>query len=144
MIQLTYTFSSQAELAAHLAALQGQAAPAAPEAAPAKKSKPATSAPAPAVPAPTAPIAEAAVVDAPEPKQTSESATTPPAAAPAAEPAAIDYGVLQKAVFILAAKSREACAKLVAEFGVKTFKELDQSRWPEALAAVNSKIAELS
>lgn len=73
--------------------------------------------------------------------------TAEPAAAPEpkAEPSApsVDYPTLQKAVFALAGKNREAAGAMAATFGVKTFKELDSSRWAEALAAVNAKIAEL-
>ena len=74
-----------------------------------------------------------------------------PTAAPveAAQPAStaatdkVDYPTLQKAVFTLAGKSRDAATALAASFGVKTFKELPESKWAEALAAVQSKLAEL-
>lgn len=59
------------------------------------------------------------------------------------QPAAIEYSVLQKAVFALAGKSREAAAGLAAEFGVKTFKELPSEKWFEALNAVYAKIEAL-
>jgi hypothetical protein len=55
----------------------------------------------------------------------------------------VDYPVLQKAVFALAGKSREAAAAVAASMGVKTFKELPADKWGEALAAVNDKLAEL-
>jgi hypothetical protein len=55
----------------------------------------------------------------------------------------VDYPTLQKAVFALAGKSREAAAAVAASMGVKTFKELDQSKWAEALAAVTDKLTEL-
>lgn len=55
----------------------------------------------------------------------------------------VDYPVLQKAVFALAGKSREAAAAVAGSFGVKTFKELPQDKWADALAAVNDKLAEL-
>jgi hypothetical protein len=51
--------------------------------------------------------------------------------------------VLQKAVFTLAGKSREAAAAVAASFGVKTFKDLPSDKWADALAAVNAKLAEL-
>lgn len=90
--------------------------------------KPTPAKPAAASTPPTAPAAAA-----PEPKvESSES-----------KPASVEYPVLQKAVFALAAKSREAATALVAEFGVKTFKELDPSKWADALAAVNAKLAEV-
>lgn len=77
-----------------------------------------------------------------------KTAAEPTPTAPSAEekqPAstAVEYPVLQKAVFALAGKSRDAAAAVAASFGVKTFKDLDAARWGEALAAVNAKIAEL-
>jgi type IV secretory pathway VirB10-like protein len=82
----------------------------------------------------------------PDPKR--ESAAEPSAPeAPAAQTASssepVDYPTLQKAVFALAGKSREAAAAVAASMGVKTFKELDQSKWADALVAVNAKLAEL-
>lgn len=73
----------------------------------------------------------------------STAATSSPA--PAAEPPApaVDYPTLQKAVFALAGKSREAAAAVAAGFGVKTFKDLPADKWADALAAVNAKLAEL-
>lgn len=66
------------------------------------------------------------------------------AEAPAEEqPAAVDYPTLQKAVFALAALNREAVIATAGSFGVKTFKELDQSKWAAALEAVQAKVAEL-
>jgi hypothetical protein len=53
----------------------------------------------------------------------------------------VDYPTLQKAVFALAGKSREAAAAVAASLGVKTFKELDQSKWADALEAVNERLA---
>lgn len=94
--------------------------------------------------------------DIPAPKaQKAEKAT--PAAAPAEAPASAastatssdspastcDYPTLQKAVFTLAGKSREAAAAVAATFGVKTFKELPEDKWADALAAVQAKTAEL-
>ncbi len=55
----------------------------------------------------------------------------------------VEYPVLQKAVFALAGKSREAAAAVAASMGVKTFKELPADKWAEALIAVNDKLAEL-
>jgi len=80
-----------------------------------------------------------------------EPAPTPTIAEPVAvleqkaEPSApaVDYPTLQKAVFALAGKSREAAAEVAKSFGVPTFKNLEEARWGEALAAVNAKIAEL-
>lgn len=71
-------------------------------------------------------------------------ASTAAAASPAPAPApAVEYTVLQKAVFTLAGKSREAAAAVAASFGVKTFKDLPSDKWADALAAVNAKLAEL-
>ena len=110
-----------------------------PEATPAPKpsraAKPAPAAQAPDATSPaTAPAPAAPVETAPTPA----SDTTPPAAAPS-----VEYPVLQKAVFALAGKSREAAAAVAASFGVKTFKELDSTKWADALAAVNAKLAEV-
>lgn len=58
-------------------------------------------------------------------------------------PTAVDYPTLQKAVFALAALNREAVIATAGSFGVKTFKELDQSKWAAALDAVQAKVAEL-
>jgi len=64
--------------------------------------------------------------------------------ASSAEPSkSVDYPVLQKAVFALAGKSREAAAAVASSFGVKTFKELPADKWGEALGAVQEKLAEL-
>lgn len=108
-----------------------------------------TSAPAPAAAsaetaAPASTAATAPQETAADPKPVAEpSAPVAPAAQPASSTAPVEYPVLQKAVFTLAGKSREAAAAVAASMGVKTFKELDQSKWAEALAAVNAKIAEL-
>ncbi len=91
-----------------------------------KPAKKQVAAPSPAPAVDTPPTATEAAVAAPEPKVE-----------------AIKYEVLQKAVFTLAGKSRDAASAVAAGFGVKTFKELDQSKWAEALAAVNAKIEEL-
>lgn len=69
-----------------------------------------------------------------------ETAKAEPTEAPAAT---VEYPVLQKAVFALAGKSRDAAAAVAASFGVKTFKDLDAGKWGEALVAVKAKIAEL-
>lgn len=63
------------------------------------------------------------------------------APAPAAAPATVDYPTLQKAVLALAGKSRDAAAAIAASFGVKTFKELAQDKWADALEAVNERLA---
>lgn len=74
------------------------------------------------------------------------SAPATPAASTASSPAptsSVDYATLQKAVFALAGKSRDAAAAVAASMGVKTFKELGQDKWAEALGAVQEKLAEL-
>lgn len=76
-----------------------------------------------------------------QPTATEEAVAAPESQAEA--PAAIDYPTLQKAVFALAGKSRDAASAVAASFGVKTFKELPADKWADALAAVNAKIEEL-
>jgi hypothetical protein len=71
------------------------------------------------------------------------SAQEAPAASTASSSEPVEYPVLQKAVFALAGKSREAAAAVAASMGVKTFKELPADKWGDALAAVNAKLAEL-
>jgi hypothetical protein len=94
-----------------------------------------------------APKAEKSKEVAADPKPAAEPSTPEAPAAQTAssdEPAtSVDYPTLQKAVFALAGKSREAAASVAASFGVKTFKELDASKWGDALAAVNDKLADL-
>lgn len=82
----------------------------------------------PAPAADTKPTAAAAKADVPEQK---------------AKPS-VEYPVLQKAVFDLAAKSRPAVMEVAATFGVKTFKELSADRYAEALEAVKAKHASLT
>ena len=90
-----------------------------------------------AKPAKQEPVQDAA----PAPEVTAEPQA---AEAPAEEQlAAVDYPTLQKAVFALAALNREAVIATAGALGVKTFKELDQSKWAAALEAVQAKIAEL-
>lgn len=89
-----------------------------------------------AKPAKQEPAQEAA----PAPEVTAEPQA---AEAPTEAPTAVDYPTLQKAVFALAALNREAVIATAGSFGVKTFKELDQSKWAAALEAVQAKVAEL-
>lgn len=79
------------------------------------------------------PAAEPSTPEAPAASTASSSEASP----------SVDYPVLQKAVFALAGKSRDAAAAVAAGFGVKTFKELPADQWADALAAVNAKLAEL-
>lgn len=89
-----------------------------------------------AKPAKQEPVQEAV----PAPEVTAEPQA---AEAPTEAPTAVDYPTLQKAVFALAALNREAVIATAGSFGVKTFKELDQSKWAAALEAVQAKVAEL-
>lgn len=82
-----------------------------------------------------------------------------PAASTASSSAPVEYPALQKAVFTLAGKSRDAATEVAKSFGVKTFKELaanpdadpkvtpyvekEPGLFAKALAAVEAKIAEL-
>lgn len=90
-----------------------------------------------------------AVKPAPEPEAAPPQPTAAPEVAPApvAAPAApepgIDYPTLQKAVFALVAKNRDLATQIAAGFGVRTFKELDASRWGDALVAVNTALSEM-
>jgi hypothetical protein len=53
------------------------------------------------------------------------------------------YAVLQKAVFALAGKSREAAMALNKEFGVSHMKDLPEGLRRKALAAAEAKLLEL-
>ena len=133
---MTLTFISiEAARAALLeipsSSLVGGPAPEAAEPKPAKAPK-AEKAPAPA-PVPTPP---AEVVEAPKPEPVATTSSPKPSES-------VDYPTLQKAVFALASKSRDAAAAVAATMSVKTFKELAEARWGEALVAVNAKLAEL-
>lgn len=111
-----------------------------------KPAKPVKSTPAatPAPAAPTQPTAEAVAETAAPEKTAEESARiAEPVADAAPASTAVDYPTLQKAVFTLAGKSREAAAAVAASFGVKTFKELPEAKWADALSAVQAKTAEL-
>jgi hypothetical protein len=101
---------------------------------------------------PAASPAPDAAASAPAPVASAPAASaTPPVDAPAASTSpkadAVDYPTLQKAVFKLAGiagTGRDAATSLLAQFAVKTFKDLDSSKWTEALAAVEAKIEQLS
>lgn len=77
---------------------------------------------------------------APAPKAAAAKAPSPARAAPAA----IEYSVLQKAVFELAAKNTDAVMAVLAGLDVKSAKELPAARYQEALDAVKAKLAELN
>lgn len=84
-----------------------------------------------AVPAPAEPVK----VEAPKPEPVATTSSPKPSAS-------VDYPTLQKAVFALAGKSRDAAAAVAKSFDVKTFKELPEAKWGDALAAVNAALAE--
>lgn len=96
----------------------------APKATKAEKAKPAA--------APVASASAPSTTPKPEPEATTSSEKPS---------ASVDYPTLQKAVFALAGKSRDAAAAVAASFGVKTFKELPEAKWAEALAAVQTATA---
>lgn len=78
-----------------------------------------------------------------EETETETAVDATPKAEESASTEAVDYPTLQKAVFELAGKSRDAAASVASSFNVKTFKELEPKQWAEALKAVKSKIEEL-
>ena len=75
------------------------------------------------------------VVEAPKPEPVATISSPKPTAS-------VDYPTLQKAVFALAGKSRAAAAAVAGDFGVKTFKELPEAKWSDALDAVNAALAQ--
>jgi|VirMetMinimDraft_7_1064189.scaffolds.fasta_scaffold00110_25 hypothetical protein len=75
------------------------------------------------------------------PKETNAAPIITPSTALADTPAP-EYQTLKTAVFTLAGKSREAVVAIAAEFGVKTFTELTEDKWADALVAVNAALAE--
>lgn len=157
MIQVTLTFVSIEALRAALleipeTSLVGSNATAVvtlppktePDTAKVTAKKSSTPAATPAAAASTQPTAEVvAETAAPEKTVAESSPTAEPVEVAAPASTAVDYPTLQKAVFTLAGKSRDAAAAVAASFGVKTFKELDAAKWADALAAVQAKTAEL-
>ena len=151
MISITLNFKSieaarAALLEIPLSALAGgEDSKQAAEVKPAKTAKPAKQEPAQdAAPAPGVKAEPQAAKAEPQAAKAEPQAAEAPAEAPAEEqPTAVDYPTLQKAVFALAAINREAVIATAGAFGVKTFKELDQSKWAAALEAVQAKVAEL-
>jgi hypothetical protein len=85
-----------------------------------------------------------ASVSAPSTAPKSEPAQEPVATTSSVKPSesAVGYPTLQKAVFALAGKSRDAAAAVAKSFDVKTFRELPEAKWGEALVAVNAALAE--
>lgn len=134
MIQVTLNFPDQAALVQFFTSVS---APAPVKVEAPKSVKPVAEKPAPTVSKPAAVASgtpqnsEQSVDPKPEPEATTSSAKPS---------ASVDYPTLQKAVFALAGKSRESAAAVAASMGVKTFKELPEARWAEALAAVNTAL----
>lgn len=92
-------------------------------------------------------ISASHLVGAPDPKPVATAVSQPDATAASTDSSpnvseSVDYPTLQKAVFALAGKSREAAGAVAASFGVKTFKELPEDKWGAALVAVNAALAE--
>ena len=139
MIQITLTFTS---LSAALMALreipENTLNGALTDITPAEEEVAAEPAPKPVKKAKPSPAPAPALVAAPAPPTVTPTVDPLPGVAPA-----VQYAELQKAVLLLAGKNRDAALALAQTMGVKTFKELDAARWPEALAAVNNKIVEL-
>lgn len=151
MIQITLTFNSIEAARAALLEIPTSAL-AAPAAAKVEAPKPSAKAEKPAATQPAEKAAKPASTEtataSPSEGNVTPAATTTAShtASPASssEPAkSVDYPTLQKAVFALAGKSRDAAAAVAGSFGVKTFKELPEDKWGDALAAVSDKLAEL-
>ena len=85
--------------------------------------------------------------------ETKKPAPTPPAQETQAAPAAtatvspseskVDYKTLQAAVFKLAGKSKPAVMKFLADYGVKTAKDIPEAKWAAALASADAALGEL-
>lgn len=95
-------------------------------------------------PKPVKPAATPAAAKSTPAPATTAAATASPSETGPAPASSVDYPTLQKAVFALAGKSRESAAAVAQSFGVKTFKELPEARWTEALAAVKTAMADLT
>lgn len=133
MIQVTLNFPDQAALVQFFTSVSAPA--------PVKVEAP-KPVPTPAAPATVTKTAKATAPVAPATESPSDPKPEPEATTSSAKPSAsVDYPTLQKAVFALAGKSRESAAAVAASMGVKTFKELPEARWAEALAAVNNALA---
>lgn len=150
-ISVTLSFASQDELLAFFAgkatkpftggaSLAGEGLKPTPE-----KTEKAAQAPASSAQAAIKTVAKAEPkVETPKP-ETAAATSGQAAAAASTASAVVDYATLQKAVFALANKSREAAGEVAASLGVANFKGFEQNAEgrPAALAAVNAKLAEL-
>lgn len=134
MIQVTLTFTSIAAAIAALGALPGVDAALA-----TVKDTPKPTVEKPKAEKTAASPAATPAVDSAPAKPKADAASQEPAA----DEGVLDYAVLQKAVFALAGKSRDAALEVNQQFGVKTMKELPEGKRREALAAVNAKLASL-
>lgn len=146
MIQITLNFASIEAARAALLEIPTSALVAAAAPAPAKVEDPKSVEAGARAATQPAPVAEKAASTAPATDSPSEGNVTPAATATASptKPAdSVDYATLQKAVFALAGKSRDAAAAVAGSFGVKTFKDLPETKWGEALAAVQAKLVGL-
>lgn len=141
-IQVTFNFADEAALLAFFANRAGVEVK--PAAAP-KAAKPAASPAAETKAAKTETATESpseAQAD-PKPAAAEPSAPASTAASTVSSPAAgeLPYEVLQKAVFKLVAnKTGAAAQKIMAQFGVKNFKEVPPEKRAEALAAVEAEL----
>lgn len=88
----------------------------------------------PAETAASKPTAEAAKADAPAEKAKSSEQ-------PAGDTEVLDYTVLQKAVFALAAEDKDATLEIRDTFGVTNFKDLPEGKRREALKVVTDRLA---
>lgn len=152
-ITVTLTFANAAELVAYfqgtslVPVTKTEVKPEAAKAEPAKKSKADATASAPASQQAEQPVAETPATTPETGGEQGNAAAEPsepevPAASTSSSPKPVDYATLQKAVFTLAGKDKASAMAVAASFKVKTFKELPEDKWAEALAAVNAKIAE--
>lgn len=136
MITVTLTFRSIDAAVRALREIPEAALVSAPVAAPVVKDET-------PIPKPAKTAAEPVAAQARPTAERAEGPAQAAAAASAETAASVDYPTLQKAVFALAAKSREAAAAIAQSFGVRTFRELPADKWADALTAVNAKLAEI-
>ena len=153
-ITVTLTFANAAELVAYfqgtslVPVTKTEVKPEAAKAEPAKKSKADATASVPASQPVEQPVAETPATTPATGGEQGNAAAEPSApeataASTASSPTSVDYATLQKAVFTLAGKDKASALAVAASFGVKTFKDLPEDKWADALTAVNAKIAEL-
>lgn len=140
MIKVTLEFANQQELLAFFSAPTAEKAV---KVEPPKSAKATAPTPSASKPDPANTTAPAAGPSDPKPAAV---ATAPETTAAPAASSGVDYATLQKAVFALANKSREAAGEVAKSLGVANFKGFEQASPEEratALAAVTAKLAEL-